>query len=113
MRLAPLLCLLALAGPVAAAGPVVAAGPGLPRRVVILPNPPREDPTSAQPPPVQDILRGPPAPHGLLGGGAVPRPVVIPVLPDIPPEPKDENWPPPDDRIEVEKLAPPAGELGG
>jgi hypothetical protein len=62
---------------------------------------------------VQDILRGPPAPNGLLGGGAAPRPVVLPVLPDIPPEPRDANWPPPDDTIEVEQLAPPASELGG
>jgi hypothetical protein len=108
MRLAKLaLCLLI-------AAPTCAAGQRLPRGVVVvLPDTPREDPTAAQPAPVQDILRGPPAPHGLLGGGAVPRPVVLPVLPEIPPEPRDPNWPPPDDTIEVEDLAPPASELGG
>jgi len=73
---------------------------------------PADDAAAAVPPPVQDILRGPPAPGGLLGGGAAPRPVVMPVLPEIPPEPTDEHWPPSDGRIEKEDLPPLPSELG-
>ncbi len=94
------------------------AGPRLPRGAVVavpaeaLRAGPGNDAASQVPPPVQDILHGDPAPGGLLGGGAAPRPVVMPVLPEIPPEPTDENWPQADDRILKEDLPPLPSELG-
>lgn len=75
---------------------------------------PASDPASSVPDPPADILRGAPAPGGLLRGrGAGPAPPAyvpppLPVLPDEPvvteAEPELPGWPP-----RVEQLAPPPG----